>query len=146
MMAGHLLHSGGEGGIGEERQELQSETSVSYWSRLADRLIVTGIQSREGRQREANGNISYRWVCLWAESRFRIIKLPTCFLFYLSLRMGSVPALLKFFAAPTSTCKTCWGTAWAWEMWLSETRTWVKKENHRLVEVWVLTSLDYMLG
>lgn len=44
MMAGHLLHSGGEGGIGEERQELQSETSVSYRSRLADRMIVTGIQ------------------------------------------------------------------------------------------------------
>lgn len=50
MMAGHLLHSGGEGGIGEERQELQRETSVSYRSRPADRPIVTGIQWSGGSQ------------------------------------------------------------------------------------------------
>lgn len=58
MMAGHLLHSGGEGGIGEERHKLRSETCVSYWTRLADSLIVTGIQGwyKEWRQHRGNRN------------------------------------------------------------------------------------------
>lgn len=56
MMAGHLLHSGGEGGIGEERHKLRSETCVSYWTRLADSLIVTGIQHWHNQWRQYEGN------------------------------------------------------------------------------------------
>lgn len=73
MMAGHLLHSGGEGGIGEERHKLWSETCVSYWTRLADSLISTGIQRwhKEWRQYEDNRIIRHRAefesAFLWAD-------------------------------------------------------------------------------
>lgn len=56
MMAGHLLHSGGEGGIGEERHKLRSETCVSYRVRVADGWILTGISvgTKNGRGAESD--------------------------------------------------------------------------------------------
>ena len=86
MMAGHLLHSGGEGGIGEERHKLPSETCVSYWVRLADTLILTGIRhwQREWRQWEDNKMIQcwaeFESVCLCADfaSESEITRVFTC--------------------------------------------------------------------
>lgn len=63
----------GEGGIGEERHKLRSATRVSYWARLADSLISTGIQRwhKEWRQCEDNKIICHRAefesVCLRAD-------------------------------------------------------------------------------
>lgn len=73
MMAGHLLHSGGEGGIGEERHKLRSETCVSYWVRLADSLILTGKRHwhKGWRQYEDNKiilrRVRFQSVCLCAD-------------------------------------------------------------------------------
>lgn len=116
MMAGHLLHSGGEGGIGEERHKLPSETCVSYWVRVADSLILTGTQHWHTQWRQSEGNkiISHRdgpeSVCLRVEHASSVFCFFCCF-FYL-LHSTSLEDNFIHLWRSRRTSHTSWSNEW----------------------------------